>query len=627
MALSVKVTNFNWLTTQVAGTTIDVTLGFQPKFVILFCGGTTATAGTDSVAGGDAIIGMGFGVSDTDRRAIGYGEPDAAANANISIMHFADTVFCMSFGSSSTNNEGALDISAVASWPADGIQFVVDRVSSHGHKRVTVLAIGGSDITEAKTFQFQEPASSGAQAVAHGLGGAPTGCAFMTLGFATAPWGASSTQGMLSFGMSDGTTSWVTYVGQDDAAATMDTVAYAKTGEVISMGPEPAVTLDGRATVSSFDATNINLSWAERASTRYIFGLAWRGGQFKCSSVTTATNTTPFNGPTNGFIAQAALFASCGRAASTADTPTAHSQWSIGAATSASERAAQGYLDQDNVAASITTVAIEHDEVYLNIDATEAIQGLMDVTSVAADPWTLVMDDADPTNNFVGVASWGATASVDLPYGKALLPDNVRRVPMNPEYFVARPFYYSEGKPQKQDWWPLPQYKTKPTLVDYLNLLGNTLAVPFIPTHWPTPQRPAPERVSFIVAGNRPFDNPRSRELLYVPAPRVLRALLSNEPNLILTLDPARNPFFNAWANPPSQVAKGQPSNSPNIILTLFGIPFLNIWTNPTQERLRNNGLHTTALNVLLGTLFGRFWLYRNHTKTLGNGFDRDSNQ
>jgi hypothetical protein len=196
-------------------------------------------------------------------------------------------------------------------------------------------------------------------------------------------------------------------------------VSYAKTGEVMAMGVE-GITTNALAAPVSLDATDITVNWTERAVTgRYVFYLAWVGGQFKVGSTTTATNTTPFSGPSAGFVSTAAFFASACRAESTADTPTDHAQVSMGAATSASERVAHAALDEDNLADSEVTTALENDSVYANISTASAIQGLMDVDDMTVDPMQLVMDTADPSGSFVGMAMWG-TSSSDFPFSPSL---------------------------------------------------------------------------------------------------------------------------------------------------------------------------------------------------------------
>jgi hypothetical protein len=417
MALSVGVTAFSWATADTAGTTYDVTLGFQPKCVVLFTTGDDST--TDSVGVGHGAIWHGFGTSSTNRVAVGHRIGQNAGNMLLSVRQTNTGIAC--HPSPTAADSGRLDIASEANWPSDGIRFVVDTqlASVQGtFVRIGVLAFGGSDITAQNAGSFQEAGATGNTTIAHGLGTTPTGALFASVGFGTAPGDdvSSATQGSICLGAFDGTNSWVVFAGGDDAAADSDTKSYAKAGEVLALAPEPAATLDGRASGVSFDATNITIDWLERASTRYCFYLAWAGGQFKVSNTTTRTDTTGFNGPTAGFVPTLAMFASACRAESTADTPTDHGQLSFGAATSASNRFAVGLSDRDASATSVVVLAVETDEVYANVStSSSAVQGAMDVTDMTVDPMQLVMDVADPSASFVGVAMWGATGGGTSP--------------------------------------------------------------------------------------------------------------------------------------------------------------------------------------------------------------------
>jgi hypothetical protein len=232
----------------------------------------------------------------------------------------------------------------------------------------------------------------------------------MSVGFATAPSAGTSNQGMFSLGMTDGTRSWVCMFGGDDGPTTIDSISYAKTGEMVALCADAhGGALDASASLVSLDADGFTLDWTARASTRYVFYLAFEvgsGGRFRVDSTTTRTDGSGFNGPTCSFDPRGALFASACRAESTAATPTDHGQFSIGAAESATVRAAHGTLDQDAVGTSETARGVEYDAVYLNISTADAVQGLMDITSWA-DPLALVMDDADPSASFVAMAVFG----------------------------------------------------------------------------------------------------------------------------------------------------------------------------------------------------------------------------
>jgi hypothetical protein len=343
---------------------------------------------------------------------------DTAASASYAALNSTSAIVYAASTSGAGSIASRLDVDDKANWPVDGIRFIVDTQISTD-RRITVLAIGGSDITAVTVGNFQEAGATGNQTIAHGLGVTPTGVLFASCGLGTAPESVAAAGAMcLSLGAYDGTDSWVTTVFADDAQTTTNTVSYAKAGEVMAMGVE-GITTNAIAAGVSLDSTNITINWTERAATRYVFYLAWVGGQFKVGSTTTATNTTPFSGPSAGFVSTAALFASACRAASTTDTPTDHSQLSIGAATSASERSAHALLDEDALADSEATTAYETDAVYVNIDTSSAIQGLMDVDDMTVDPMQLVMDDADPSGSFVGMAMWG-TSSSDFPFSPSL---------------------------------------------------------------------------------------------------------------------------------------------------------------------------------------------------------------
>ena len=441
MALSVFRSSFSWNQADPATTTYNVDCGFVPEFFIVWITGEDST--TDAVGQDHMVSGVGFWAADTRRSAVYI---SANAQGNATIISRSSDVAALSLPDTSSpggaDSDGDLDVVAEASWPAtDTIQFIVDTqiAAIYGNLIVQVLAIGGSDITNAKVGTFQEPASSGTQDITD-PGFQPTGMMIISAGQTAAP-PVDASGGCFSVGMTDGTRSWVLYMGGDNGASTTNTVGYMRSTELVALGTEPSVTIDGLAGLGSgFISTGVQLNWSERFATRYCFYLAWAGGSFRADSVNTRTDTTEFSGPTNGFTATAALFVSAGRTASTTDTPTDHSQISIGCAIGATDRAALAALDEDNAAAGAAntevTTAIETDAVYINIATDSTVQGLMDVVSVASDPWTLVMDTADPLAAFVGVASWGATGAPETvtmdkwaPYFRALAPPLIQVVP------------------------------------------------------------------------------------------------------------------------------------------------------------------------------------------------------
>jgi hypothetical protein len=401
---------FTWNEADAATTTYDVSTSCQAKVIIVWLNGTasaTTTADSDNFA-----YSMGFGTSTTDRRGASYVSADGQATALIGVRH-SNAAILVAGSVVDGSDIGALDISAI---DADSVTFIVDTQlgAGSGNQRVQMFVFGGSDVTAQGTLQFQEASAT----AAHGLGCTPAGALFITAGFATAPAAGGAAQGMFSFGASDGTRSFVVYNGGDDNNTTMDTRSYAKSGEAIAMGPEPAVTTNARVATPTFDGTDISLTWTESASTRYVHAVAWCGGQFRVDNLLSETTTTTVADTGYGFQPVGAMFASAGRAESTADTPTDTAQWSLGAATSTTDRQVLAAVDEDGVGTSEGATAINTAAVYINTGVTppntgtHTNVGVADLQSFDSDGLTIVMTDADPAQAFVGVLAWAGNAVV-----------------------------------------------------------------------------------------------------------------------------------------------------------------------------------------------------------------------
>lgn len=420
---------FLWNTTDAIGTTFDVHLGAQPKGVMLFGTGSGSAAGVNSVYDSDSFAMMvGAGVSSSNRRcatAMLFGV--TSVSASYGTRHTNDAVLCNVGGSS--NLHGRLDIDSEANWPTDGIRFIVDEallsVKVGVGVSVLVIALIGDDVS-ANIIQFQEPGATGNQSVAHGLSGIPTGVMLFSAGFATAPSAVSATQAGMSFGFFDGTTSAVLFASGDDAATTSLTSAYARTGEVIVMAPDPGTTLSGRAAGSSFDATNVVINWLERALTRYVFGLVWKGGSFKVASTATRTDTTEFDGPAIGFTPSLLFAGTAWRTASTVDVTTIHATWSLGAARDPSDRFAASSLHPSALADLETVGAVRFDALAVRPNIAVTIDALMDLVTMA-DPPRFVMDDADTSASFVALAAWGDSLHPPLPRRRSTLAGLIQR--------------------------------------------------------------------------------------------------------------------------------------------------------------------------------------------------------
>src|SRR5688572_18145987 len=205
---------FTWLSTDTAGTNYDVDCGFVPKFFVVWISGEDSA--TDAVGRDSATAGVGFWAADV-RRSCVYGMADAQAAATIFARHSDVAILSLPdvTAPGGADSDGDLDVVAEGSWPTTTtIRFTVDTqiAGSFGNNRVQVLAFGGSDITNAKVGTIQEAADTGTEDYTD-PGFQPTGMLLMSVGLGTAPPIDSGTQGMLSLGATDGTRSWVTYLG------------------------------------------------------------------------------------------------------------------------------------------------------------------------------------------------------------------------------------------------------------------------------------------------------------------------------------------------------------------------------------------------------------------------------
>ena len=408
MALSVAVRTFDWLTTDALNATIDVNFGFTPKAIMLVsCTSQTATGVSTTVARGAARIGFAGGTLSANRTCLAYETFDGAAAADVRSWQ-SNAAICHLSGST-----GRLDIDAEANWPANSIRFIVEQAMSLGiNAHITVLALGGTDIVASTTGTITEPAGTGDQTITT-TGVNPTLVILATAGPTDVD--AVHGDGCFMLGAGDGTRSWVQAMGSDDAAATMDTVGYMKSGQIVALMPvATAVTIDAEATLVSLGTAQFVLNWSTRtAAARHIKYLAIElaTSLVRVDSLTTATDLNNFSVTGYGMTPAGLILVSAGRAESTATTPTANSMLSVGMIESTTVREAQAMRDDDAVANADVTVALDTAEGYINLTPSGTVDATMDLVSFDSDGMTLVMDNAEASASFVGVIAFGAAAA------------------------------------------------------------------------------------------------------------------------------------------------------------------------------------------------------------------------
>jgi hypothetical protein len=403
MAVSAKVGAFS-TGTGAAATTVAVSgVGFQPGAIIFWWSGRTETS--DAIGRATHQRGFGFAVSASDRQAVGSMSTDAAAASDCGRITRNDA--CIA----TVDAAGAvLALMDLQSMDADGFTLVVDDAFPSS-LRVHYLALAG--MTNAATGWFATPTSTGNADVVTSLAFQPDLVLFMSCDITSDPPNASASRGHILFGAAVSSSQRAIWNGgSDEAAPTMSTGNYCNDIECLGFLNNAATSVAYRADFVSFLSNGFRLNILEGTTARRTHYLALKGGNYRVGSLTTQTDTTtPIVQSSFGFAPSAALFLSHGNTESTQDTAQANDRLSIGAASSTTNRGAQGTLDENGVANAEVTTAVEHDAVYVNINTSSAIDGLMDMQSFDSDGFTTIMDDADASGKFVWYVAFGPAAA------------------------------------------------------------------------------------------------------------------------------------------------------------------------------------------------------------------------
>ncbi len=397
MALSAYVGSFSTGTGAVSSTVAVTGVGFQPEALFFWWSGRTDTA--DATSRATYRRGFGAATSPTARWAVTSMTVDASASIASGRAQRNDAIVATAQDSPS-GVDALLDLQSMDS---DGFTCIVDDVFPSSYT-VSFLALGGASLTNAAVGNVLLGTTTGNKAVT-GVGFQPDALLFASAGLTTAPPSSSASRSNMMLGLAVSSTQRGVWYGGNgaEAAATSNAGVYCTDAECMAFINDTVTSTVFRADFVSMDSDGFTYNITETdAAARYIWYLALKGGNYAAGSVTTQTDTTtPIAVSGLGFQPTAALFASHMLAESASDTMQNDDRLSVGAASSASQRRALATLDEDNLADTEVTTAVEFDEVYINISAASAVQGLMDVQSFDSGGFTCIMDDADPVGAFV----------------------------------------------------------------------------------------------------------------------------------------------------------------------------------------------------------------------------------
>ena len=408
MALSAKVVSF-LLSDAVVGTTQAITgVGFQPKALIFFSGGSVSA--TDlTVDTLNVRVGVGFGVSATKRCCITYFINDAAATMDTSCGIREDSIVAAIDGGAVV---GLWDL---VSLDADGFTIVVDDQSTTvASPRVHVLCLGGTDITNVEAKSFTKAAATGNQAVT-GIGFQPDMLFFLTTG-QLGPLPDLDGTARYSFGAARSSTEQVVlHAFSEDSTAASNVENYSRFDECV-LGRINGTFANQRGSLVSLDADGFTINWLEGTTATPVLVLAIKGGSWKVGNSATAASLTTVVTSGYGFTPKGVMVLSnCATAVNAAGVLNVDMALSVGAADSPTSRGAHSNFEFDASGTSNVWQGIEYDEIYSNLTGGGGIVGLMDVQSLDADGVTFVMDDADPTARVFAYIGMGDSPAADVP--------------------------------------------------------------------------------------------------------------------------------------------------------------------------------------------------------------------
>lgn len=389
-----KVGSFNIDTSKVATETQSISgVGFQPKIVLFWWSGGHNTG--DELAGGSYSTGFGTAISSTSRFSVTSFSIDG--NETSSCYGSQDTSNCIKVFTAYATIDGIADFSAMTT---DGFDLIIDNQFSIDY-RISYLALGGDDLTNVYIGNKQTPVNLGNYNVT-GVGFQPDALITCTA-FGTAitqnRGGGGYALGIGTSAKNQGIAVFTSYSG----AATSNTRGYGYNGEIIGFY--------SRQSFVEFIADGFTLNHLEYAGEQiYYYFICLKGGQYKVHELTTRTDGNDIVESDVGFTPVALLFASANRALSTQDLSSDHARFSIGGATSVSERACAAISDEDNLAVTETAFSNYDTAVYSNI-VDDANAGLMDLKSIDSNGFTAVMDTPDISENWVTYLAMGANAN------------------------------------------------------------------------------------------------------------------------------------------------------------------------------------------------------------------------
>lgn len=396
MPLEFKTGSFTKSTGAAPASQAVTGVGFQPKALILW-----SVAGlTDNTFRASYFSGIGFaaGTAAADRGSVGASNEDATVGASNVAGRHAEKVLVFS----NLAGNGAFAECDLTSFDSDG--FTLNWTTNDANAYIIhYLALGGTDLTNAKVLRWNTPTATGNHAVT-GVGFKPDAVMLIGAGSAANPPSSFTTHSptLSAFDGSGG--QWALgHRSNDNAAMTQENrVKDASLAFLVPSGTGVAA-IDAEATWVSMDTDGFTLNFSDAPAAAFrIYALCLKGPRFKAGSFTKSTGGAPASQSVTGvgFTPRGLAFASDMDVVATDNR--AHNRWGLGFYDGTNEQAGTR-VAENNVAVSNVDAISRSDKVFVKVDNTTATQdAVADGTSLDADGFTLnwTTNDAVATQIF-----------------------------------------------------------------------------------------------------------------------------------------------------------------------------------------------------------------------------------
>lgn len=398
MALNSKVGSFTLNTTT--GNQAITGIGFQPKAIIFF-GNRRTSDGSDA----RADWGFGMATSSTARGCIMQtAEDNVSAATALQADRMVSDVACYELIDKDQNYLVSVDF---VSNDSDGFTVNIVNATAAAAYVVNYIALGGSDLTNAKVQHFTSPTATGNQTIS-GVGFQPDSVFLLGNPTATAlPAYSTGAHGIMGFASSSTARGSIGWEDQDAINPTI-TSRTQRTDKVFHWTLSGSTFLS--ADLSSFNSDGMVLNWTTvQATGRRMIGLFLKGGQFKVGSASQKTSTGTNATTGVGFTPTGLVLASFNNIATTSVVDNIRN--SFGAASGTTARGAAWMGSSDNVATRVADSNLDRTKVIkMMTEGTPTTEAAADLSSFDSDGFTLDWTTADATAREILYFAFGSPA-------------------------------------------------------------------------------------------------------------------------------------------------------------------------------------------------------------------------